>query len=200
MDLGFRKVPNKKISKISFCATLSGIDWRNPMSKIKFPGNQNAPNRLNAALSQSFLDKRWSEPQKRLAHKSLFSKKKWLSKKFSRKKFCSKKIFSKVCRRGAQERKPGAGVEWKRPAPTTFGKKLLWTEIFFMENFLTTIFLNKLLWDKCKKFDFDLTETCSGVWKIQFFAIISKTPQVFLIRFKAKLRLDWCYLFHCWIG
>ena len=170
------------------------------MSKTKFPGNQNAPNRLNAALSQSFLDKRWSEPHKRLAHKSLFSKKNDYQKSFPEKKFCSKKFFfQSLSARGAgTETWCRSGVE--APYADNLWKKTSLIRNFFMENFLTIIFLNKLLWENCKKFDFDLTETCNGVWKIQFFAIISKTPQVFLKRFKAKLRLDWCFLFHCWFG
>ena len=95
-----------------------------------FESSKNGKNELTAGLTQSFLDQRRSEPKKRLAHKSLFSKNKWLSKKFfRRKKFCSKKFFSKVCR---------------RPAPTNFGKKLFWTELFLLENF----FDNHLILEK----------------------------------------------------
>ena len=100
-------------------------------------------NGLTAGLTQSFLDQRRSEPKKRLAHKSLFSKNKWLSKKFSRrKKFCSKKFFfQSLSARGAgTERKPKAGVEWRRPAPTNFGKKNFFERnFFFWKTFLTMI-------------------------------------------------------------
>ena len=76
------------------------------------------------------------------------------------------KVFSKICRRGAPERKPKDGVEWRRPRADKLSKiKPFVSRTFFLKTkpllnkifFLKTNFYEPTVfsahWDLCEKKD-----------------------------------------------